>query len=77
MNADQNISHSQFVLTAEAEGYLTSGSAEVQLFNAVPADGISLAELKVRERQQIKQVLLAAACQMHAARLMASAENMV
>lgn len=44
----QDISHSRYVLTAEAEAYLTAGSPEVQLFNAVPADGISLAQLKVQ-----------------------------
>jgi hypothetical protein len=44
----QDISHSRFVLTSEAQAYLTAGSPEVQLFNAVPADGITLAQLKVR-----------------------------
>lgn len=44
----QDISHSRFVLTSEAEVYLTAGSPEVQLFNAVPADGVTLAQLKVR-----------------------------
>jgi hypothetical protein len=61
-DAEQNISHSRFVLTVEAEGYVTAGSAEVQLFNAVPAEGISLAELKVSQQQQDKQLLLAVAC---------------
>ena len=47
----QDIAHSRYVLTTEAEAYLTAGSPEVQLFNAVPADGISLAQLKVRMDQ--------------------------
>ena len=43
----QDIDHFRYKLTAEAEGYLGVGSPEVQVFNAVPADGITLADLKV------------------------------
>ncbi|WIA08468.1 hypothetical protein OEZ85_007905 [Tetradesmus obliquus] len=42
----EDISHSRFVLTSEAQAYLSAGSPEVKLFNAVPADGITLAQLK-------------------------------
>jgi len=44
----QEKSHSRFVLTAEAQGYLGVGSPEAQVFNAVPPEGISMAEIKVR-----------------------------
>lgn len=43
----QDIDHFRYKLTVEAEGYLGVGSPEVQVFNAVPADGITLADLKV------------------------------
>ncbi|KAF8072572.1 Phenylalanine--tRNA ligase alpha subunit [Scenedesmus sp. PABB004] len=46
MIAMQDISHSRYVLTPEAESYLTDGSPEVQLLAAIPQDGIALAELK-------------------------------
>lgn len=44
----QDIDHFQWVLTDEAKGYLEKGSPEAQVFNAVPADGIAMAALKVR-----------------------------
>ncbi len=43
----QDIDHFRYVLTEESQGYLTAGSPEAQVFNAVPAEGITLAELKV------------------------------
>lgn len=44
----QDIDHFRYVLTEEAEGYVTAGSPEAQAFNAVPAQGgITLAALKV------------------------------
>jgi phenylalanyl-tRNA synthetase alpha chain len=42
----EDIDHSKFVLTAEAQGYLDNGSPEMQVFAAVPAEGIGLAQLK-------------------------------
>ena len=42
----QDIQHQQYVLTDEARSYLGVGSPEAQVFNAVGADGISLADLK-------------------------------
>ncbi|GLI62444.1 hypothetical protein VaNZ11_005065 [Volvox africanus] len=45
----EDIDHFRYVLTDEAQGYLTAGSPEAQVFNAVPAgEGITLAELKAR-----------------------------
>ena len=35
------------MLTPEAKGYLGVGSPEAQVFNAVPPEGIPMAELKV------------------------------
>jgi hypothetical protein len=45
--APQDIDHFKYVLTDEAQTYLTAGSPEAQVFHAVPADGITLAALKV------------------------------
>ena len=42
----QDISHSRYVLTAEAQQYLEQGSPEAQVYAAVPPAGISLAELQ-------------------------------
>lgn len=44
----EDIEHSRFSLTAEARGYLGKGSPEAQVFNAVPAEGISLADIKTQ-----------------------------
>mgnify|MGYP001807217653 CR=1 FL=1 len=46
----QDIDHFRYALTEESQTYLTAGSPEAQVFAAVGADGISLAELKVRVR---------------------------
>lgn len=43
----QDINHARLNLSSEAQGYLASGSPEAQVFGAVPADGCSLADLKV------------------------------
>ncbi|GLC42042.1 hypothetical protein PLESTB_001061900 [Pleodorina starrii] len=45
----EDIDHFRYVLTEEAQGYLTAGSPEAQVFAAVPAgEGISLSELKAK-----------------------------
>lgn len=44
----QDVNHSRYVLTDEAAGYLGVGSPEAQAFNSIPADGTTLAALKVR-----------------------------
>lgn len=41
----ENLSFSFYVLTEEAQGYLTAGSPEVQVFRAVPAEGIAAKDL--------------------------------
>lgn len=43
----QDIEHFRYTLTAEAHGYLGVGSPEAQVFNAVPPEGITLADVKV------------------------------
>jgi hypothetical protein len=43
----QDIEHFKWSLTDESQAYLTAGSPEAQVFNAVPAEGLTLAELKV------------------------------
>lgn len=43
----QDINHSKYALTEESATYLTAGSPEAQVFNAIPAEGISMADLKV------------------------------
>ena len=43
----QDIEHFRYTLTAEAQGYLGVGSPEAQVFNAVPPEGITLADIKV------------------------------
>lgn len=43
----QDVDHSRWALTAEAQGYLVAGSPEAQAFAAVPPEGITLADLKV------------------------------
>ena len=43
----QDISHQRYVLTDESKKYLEAGSPEAQLFKAIPAEGITLAALKV------------------------------
>jgi hypothetical protein len=45
----QDIDHSRYVLSDEASSYISSGSPEAQVFNAVPADGLPLAQLKVSD----------------------------
>lgn len=45
----QDIDHFRYVLTEEGTGYLASGTPEAQVFHAVPADGLPLAELAVRD----------------------------
>lgn len=44
----KDIEHFKYVLTDESKAYLESGSPEAQVFHAVPAEGLSLAELKVK-----------------------------
>jgi hypothetical protein len=44
------------VLTAEAEAYLTSGSAEAQLFAAVPPEGVAMATLKAALPAEVSDV---------------------
>lgn len=44
----QDIDHFQLTLTAEAQGYLGVGSPEAQVFAAVPPEGATLADIKVR-----------------------------
>lgn len=46
MITTQDIDHSRWTLTAEAQGYLGVGSPEAQVFNTVPPEGITLADLK-------------------------------
>lgn len=48
----QEIDHFRYVLTEEAQSYLSTGSPEAQVFNAVPAGGLPMAELKVRSPQR-------------------------
>ena len=48
-SALQDIEHFRYTLTAEAQGYLGVGSPEAQVFNAVPPEGITLADIKVGE----------------------------
>lgn len=43
----QDIPHSQLRLTPVAEGYLAAGSAEAQLFGALPPEGMTLEAIKV------------------------------
>jgi hypothetical protein len=52
----QDISHSKYVLTAEAEAYLTAGSAEAQLFAAVPPEGVAMAALKAALPAEVSDV---------------------
>lgn len=52
----QDISHSKYVLTPEAEAYLTAGSPEAQLFAAVPAEGVSLATVKATLSPEVADV---------------------
>jgi hypothetical protein len=52
----QDISHSKYVLTSEAEAYLTAGSPEAQLFAAVPAEGVSLATVKATLSPEVADV---------------------
>lgn len=42
----QDIDHSRYALTDESVAYVTAGSPEAQVFYAVPAEGMSMAELK-------------------------------
>lgn len=44
----QDIAHSKYVVRADSESYATAGSPEAQVFAAVPADGITLADLKAK-----------------------------
>jgi hypothetical protein len=44
----QDIDHFRWVLTEEAQGYLQNGSPEAQVFNAIPAEGLPMAQLKVQ-----------------------------
>lgn len=45
----QDIANSEYVLTPEGLGYLEQdGSPEAQVFRAIPAEGISMADLKAR-----------------------------
>jgi phenylalanyl-tRNA synthetase alpha chain len=44
----QDIDHFRWVLTEEAQGYLQHGSPEAQVFNAVPSEGLPMAQLKVQ-----------------------------
>ncbi|KXZ54325.1 hypothetical protein GPECTOR_5g409 [Gonium pectorale] len=45
----EDIDHFRYALTEESQGYLTAGSPEAQVFNAVtPGEGITLAELKAK-----------------------------
>ncbi|CAD7702528.1 unnamed protein product [Ostreobium quekettii] len=46
MVVSQAMDHFRFLLTDEAEGYRTSASPEVQVFNAIPQDGIDLKDLQ-------------------------------
>eukprot|EP00199_Chlamydomonas_sp_CCMP681_P000662 CAMPEP_0119107318 /NCGR_PEP_ID=MMETSP1180-20130426/9635_1 /TAXON_ID=3052 ORGANISM="Chlamydomonas cf sp, Strain CCMP681" /NCGR_SAMPLE_ID=MMETSP1180 /ASSEMBLY_ACC=CAM_ASM_000741 /LENGTH=494 /DNA_ID=CAMNT_0007092789 /DNA_START=101 /DNA_END=1585 /DNA_ORIENTATION=+ len=42
----QDIDHFKWALTEEAQGYLQAGAPEAQVFNAVPAEGITMPALK-------------------------------
>lgn len=44
----EDIDHFQYILTDEAKSYLKTGSPEAQLMEAIPKEGISLTQLKVR-----------------------------
>jgi hypothetical protein len=46
-HALQDIDHSKYVLTDESVEYLEKGSPEAQVYGAVPAEGITLPQLKV------------------------------
>lgn len=53
----QDINHSKYVLTPEAEAYLTAGSPEAQLFAAVPpGEGLALAAAKASLPQEVSDV---------------------
>lgn len=52
----QDISHSKYVLTPEAEAYLTAGSPEAQLFAAVPPEGVTLAAVKASLPPEVSDV---------------------
>ena len=43
----QDIKKERWVLTEEGRAYAAAGSPEVQVFLAIPPDGISLEELQV------------------------------
>jgi hypothetical protein len=43
----QDIDHFQYALTEESRGYLTAGSPEAQVFQAIGTEGLPLAALKV------------------------------
>ena len=46
----QEKSHSKWILNAEAQSFVDAGATpEYTLFQAVPADGIALKDLKVRQ----------------------------
>lgn len=45
----QDIKREKWLLSEEAQSYVKYGSAEVLLFEAVPAEGIAKAKLQVME----------------------------
>lgn len=46
MVVTKDIAHSKYVVRGDAEPYVAAGSPEAQVFAAVPADGITLADLQ-------------------------------
>eukprot|EP00897_Mesotaenium_endlicherianum_P004012 jgi/Mesen1/3639/ME000020S03171 len=44
----QDVNHQAWLLTAEAEQYAKAGSPEVQVFEAIPQEGLAIDELKAR-----------------------------
>jgi phenylalanyl-tRNA synthetase alpha chain len=53
----QDLNHSKYVLTPEAEAYLTAGSPEAQLFAAVPpGEGLTLAAAKASLPSEVSDV---------------------
>lgn len=43
----QDVDHFRYEVTEEAKVYLKDGSPEAQLYNAIPSEGIAMAQLKV------------------------------
>lgn len=57
MIAVKDLNHSKYVLTPEAEAYLTAGSPEAQLFAAVPpGEGLTLAAAKASLPSEVSDV---------------------